>query len=95
MPVGLGGAPEGDSLEDGPGGLELIVSLGLEVLSDGSAARTVHSPYRNSGWSSTTSTRSRRASAAPSMNGAPHSSKGRVVPRPSDRFVPSSRHCPG
>ena len=27
--------------------------------------------------------------------GAPNSSKGRVVPRPSERFVPSSRHIPG
>ena len=30
-----------------------------------------------------------------SMKGAPHCSSGRVVPRPSERFVPSSKHCPG
>ena len=30
-----------------------------------------------------------------STPGAPHNSNGRVVPRPSDRFVPSMRHIPG
>ena len=36
-----------------------------------------------------------RASARASSQGAPTSSKGRVVPRPSERFVPSIRHPPG
>ena len=35
------------------------------------------------------------ASASPSTQGAPQISKGRAVPRPTDRFVPSSRHMPG
>jgi len=30
-----------------------------------------------------------------SINGAPKISNGRVVPRPSEIFVPSSRHMPG
>ena len=30
-----------------------------------------------------------------SIPGAPHSSNGRVVPRPSERLVPSIRHWPG
>src|SRR5438477_5130909 len=35
------------------------------------------------------------ANGAAGSQGAPKYSKGRVVPRPSDRFVPSSRHMPG
>ncbi len=34
------------------------------------------------------------AAQRPSIPSAPSSSNGRVVPRPSDRFVPSNRHVP-
>src|SRR5208283_1833305 len=35
------------------------------------------------------------ASVNPSIHGAPKISNGRVVPRPSDKSVPSSMTCPG
>ena len=38
MPVSLSGTPEVDSLEDGAGGLKLIVALGFKMLADGPAA---------------------------------------------------------
>ncbi len=34
------------------------------------------------------------AAQLPSIPSAPSSSNGRVVPRPSERFVPSNRHVP-
>ena len=36
-----------------------------------------------------------RPARVESIQGAPHSSNGRVVPRPSERLVPSIRHWPG
>lgn len=50
--------------------------------------------YASLKWTPGRPSRFTSAAQRPSMPSAPSSSKGRVVPRPSERLVPSKRHVP-